>query len=238
MNIKTLKLMEQNLKNYFGYDYPLHQIYAGDTKPYVEWNTLTIDDLNEVERQFLESEVNINLIEVVKNPKDNPLLVKEFDIEGDKVKLICQYKKPNWKDKKPYIILGKRPFRKVSKKEKQNKIIEEFECKCLKIAEKVKNNYDKFLDIMSFLTEVRHSLLVNEKLGYTEEDFIKAITLYIKFKNSDNKINFLKNNNFKGIENFGIDKRVSDGFGHHRVTTYDIDFYNKEVIVKTGSSDD
>jgi len=240
MKVKDYKVLEENFRNAFGYDCMAYELIGtANGLPFVEFKKVeSIDELTDEELEYVKSEIDFDLLKYVENPKDNPIAKKECEIEKDKVVLTCLFHYPEYSNRELVTILGKRSFRKASKKELQEKCIEEFKKECEEKAKKIYENYSRLKDLLDLISEVRYSLNKIKAMGYSEEDFLKALNLYLGLKEAKNKIKYLKENGFKGVENFGVYEVTPDGFGHQLVKYSQIDFFKKEVTICVGSSDD
>jgi len=204
---------------------------------------LTDENLTDVEKRYLEE----NGIE-----KITPEVLKELnfsvfaEIEGTKVELSVNFgleyvSSYSSRKRLTYTITGKRHFRKESKKAAYQKAYNEFVKYCESTLKDLKAAKEKYEKTLSIFDDIRYSIASAEKMGISYEEFLNGVELFTGYETcetDEEKLQFLKENNFSGIENFGIYNNRPDGFGHQLVTHTDINFIKKEVRTLTGCSCD
>ena len=210
--------------------------------PGIERKSFKIEDFKS---KFLKPELKkffgIELLVIENLGKCEIEMIK--DIEETEVKLIATFAMlltSPFEDQKELkvSIFGKKSFRKQSKKIAYDEFYNEFMEK-VKKTERIIEKANKIIqDKLDAIQETIYTFEVAEKLGYSKNQVIEAIDLMIAYNQSNDEIEFLLENNFKGTENFGIQNIQNDGFGHKIVKSYSVDFFKKEIEVIIGSSDD
>ena len=214
-------------------------LVAQDYLPGVERKTFEIEDIKNLPDE-IKSIFGIEL-SIIEN-LDKCKIEMQENIEGTEVKLSANfvYLRDSLVGPKKLkvFIEGQRSFRKQSKKIAYNEFYGKFLNKIQKAERIIKKAKEMVQEKLNAISEAFYTFEVAEKLGYSKDEVLNAIDLLIGYETAENKKQFLSENGFTGVENFGIYNATDDGFGHQRVVTYSIDFFKKDVRTVTGSSDD
>ena len=190
----------------------------------------SVEDLTEVEKALYD--------EIVGGVEEERELSYKHDYGTIKVRVRLV---PYRENINGYVIevVNKRPFRKAEKKQEQERAIATLMPIAQSVAKDLKAKKEAHEKFLSTIKKIRESVFIaTRKLGMTLDEFVKVVELYIAYNEADDKVEFLKTHGFKGIENFGINRREDDGFGHQNVTYSDIDFAKRTIEIKHGNSSD
>ena len=101
----------------------------------------------------------------------------------------------------------------------------------------------EFDELVKYTTaeKIADTLIYIRENDFIDELKLEEYSLRIMFEqlpSKEEKLQYLKDNNFEGVENYGIHKEYDDGYGHTCGTTYRIDFIDKSISLIGFSSDD
>lgn len=244
LTLKELRLAEEAIRTEGVFSGTLyHHITNCSSYTRVDFEdikTFDFEALTETEKElFTEKE-----IETLKK-LDNPLLKSEekltlkVNIEGTDVELVALFNRQNLSIK--YQIVGKKHFRIASKKAKMEEVFEAFEKEVKKYQKELDDLIMNIREKFVIISDIRQTLAIitsKENDNLSVDEFVDALNLLVGYQRAENKEEFLKENNFRGLENLNFYSETPDGFGHKMVNYTAINFITREIKVSGGCSCD